>query len=1529
MPDFVIPVARSDLLKRATPNAFVVNEVLPVRYLRSHLQKCLRSLSTEGHVYILRSFDGLFSVLHEWANVSTDIKEEAWGVVLRGCEVCVRQLASVLESGGSCNSGLNRTEMVVHRNSLKMHIYLLCQFVDMFENELNAQAKSTAAVKVGRGRGAGASGRGGRGRNVEGTGTMSANLTLSMDWIEECEKAVCVLDQACRLQVNKLWDPPVAEEDFVNLIANCVYKLLENRSMASSVNVRTAMTSLLASLIRRYGHSIACCVKLTQLLQCFSHMVNCLLSFVRSFMEEENLSGVVRELLKEICSYSGADLERDAQATQNFSSFLLEIAAAYPHLGQSILPLLRPRLDEDPYQIRNCVLGVIGEVLPVFARREQLDPKESVQRDRLMDLLQEHVHDVNGYVRAKALQIWYSIVSTRGLPVRRQSQLAALLVGPQGAMMDVSSFARRYACKTLTAMVLQSPAAKLTPEELRHVLNKEVKRLESLEELLVSILIRGVFSAAGKVCPYDEDEADLAAADGNLQSGVIRDETNAKAKHKQKQKKGKHKQKRSTVDKDHEADPSRSADSEEESDGTDIDQSNESGYSETESNEEENDNQSTTEPQSSMIDSAAPDVMAALEAAIHTAAEVASQTPSSVAARSPLRSTTVAHAELSASVMRQRACVAYLRETSAFASLIGMAIRDFQNMLASKTLSDVTEAIEFFVSAKHAGVAGLGSGIQQIFVQIWSQEETIRKAVVEAFRKLYLQLDPDEPIGPNDALTSETADIIASNLSQFIHTADVGSLVSMERIIQHLIQTDQMNHQLNAHLWRRFIQSASQSSKQNMEDAKSMLLTLKMMVKSDPKEFDKHLDALIHYGLQSSIEASKVDLHRVKFTCEVLLRMVPRAKADKASGRPKGSPEPFRFPVNHTLFSRLRSIMVSNIGVPDQTMWIPMMEQATGIIYDLAESPESILTNVISMCAEKVALFCRQHSGLSQEPPLTGEANAVGTVDGGPNADQENLPPLSQFKHDPERFLESITISCPAFILSRFLALAGHMCLKQLVHLESSVFHELKRRALLKEEREAKVKPKSRKHQRQSKTSTSSFTNNSTLITNNSTGQQTADEECGLVGVNADDAEADYVRHICDHELISEPNHLFSPLLTIVTHVCSNPIRFTDESVQAAASLALAKMMLVNAEVCEPRLQLLFTMAERSQSEIVRANLIVALGDLCRRFPNLIEPWTPNLYARLRDSSARVRTNALNTLSHLILNDMVKVKGQISEMTVCLVDEIDRLHVLARQFFTELSHKGNALYNVIPDIISRLSDPDVGVSEEHFHSIMDFLIPLIGRERLCETLVEKICSRFRTTSLQRQWRDLSHCLTVMSFNERMMRVLYENIAAFADKLFVPEVYSAFELLISNAKKSTKPDGMARLEEFEAKVNEFHQKGVSDEAAVRRAELAAKALKQKSRQRSSVGSTVGEQTRRNLRRGTRSTNVIETTAPEDEEDHPEEPGPSQIVAAAGRQKVVNVRRGQGRQVTRAQRQRVRAAFSSDEEEDAESSGSTSD
>ncbi|CAH8841855.1 unnamed protein product [Trichobilharzia szidati] len=521
MSEFFIPIAKADLLKLSAENAYVVNDVISVRNLRNNLPKCKRALTSSGYSYILSEFDTLFSVLHEWDKLDSNTKEEAWHIVLKGCEICARELGSVLETFDSCRSTYDQDDMKRHRSVIKMHTYLLCQFVDMFENELNVNAKSVISGNTGRG-------KGGKGNRRAGD-REPADVNLSMNWLAECESAINIIDQMFRLKLDKLWEPPIVESEFINLSANCCYKLLENRDMASNQNIRMAIISLLANLVRRHRHGFTCAVKLAQLLQCYPHMVNCLLAIVKSFTEDEKINDTVRDLLKEICSYDGAHLERDSQASQNFSNFLIEVARLYPSLAQSILPLLRSRLDDEPYQMRNCVLSIIGEILPMFAKREQLDQNERVQRDRLMDLLQEHIHDVNGYVRAKALHIWHNIVALGGLPVSRQSKLAALLVGNLGAMMDVSASARKNACRTLTAMILQCPAAKLTANELQQVVNKEKKRLERLEEILARV---NTIDENDGVTPSDLTEQLTALTDDG--DGVGNDDGEAKGKNKSK-----------------------------------------------------------------------------------------------------------------------------------------------------------------------------------------------------------------------------------------------------------------------------------------------------------------------------------------------------------------------------------------------------------------------------------------------------------------------------------------------------------------------------------------------------------------------------------------------------------------------------------------------------------------------------------------------------------------------------------------------------------------------------------------------------------------------------------------------------------------------------------------------------------------------------------------------------------------------------------------------------------------------------------
>jgi len=96
-------------------------------------------------------------------------------------------------------------------------------------------------------------------------------------------------------------------------------------------------------------------------------------------------------------------------------------------------------------------------------------------------------------------------------------------------------------------------------------------------------------------------------------------------------------------------------------------------------------------------------------------------------------------------------------------------------------------------------------------------------------------------------------------------------------------------------------------------------------------------------------------------------------------------------------------------------------------------------------------------------------------------------------------------------------------------------------------------------------------------------------------------------------------------------------------------------------------------------------------------------------------------------LTHLILNGMIKVKGQLGEMAKCLEDPDPRISDLAKLFFKELSTKDNALYNNLQDVISHLSVGKFKVDEESFEKTMRFIFTFIEKVRLLDTLISRRC----------------------------------------------------------------------------------------------------------------------------------------------------------------------------------------------------------
>ena len=52
---------------------------------------------------------------------------------------------------------------------------------------------------------------------------------------------------------------------------------------------------------------------------------------------------------------------------------------------------------------------------------------------------------------------------------------------------------------------------------------------------------------------------------------------------------------------------------------------------------------------------------------------------------------------------------------------------------------------------------------------------------------------------------------------------------------------------------------------------------------------------------------------------------------------------------------------------------------------------------------------------------------------------------------------------------------------------------------------------------------------------------------------------------------------------------------------------------------------------------------------------------------------------------------------------------------------------------------------------------------------------------------ERQWRDLSFCLSLLSYSEKSLRKLQENFTCFADKLVDDMVYNCFTTIISKSR----------------------------------------------------------------------------------------------------------------------------------------------
>lgn len=170
---------------------------------------------------------------------------------------------------------------------------------------------------------------------------------------------------------------------------------------------------------------------------------------------------------------------------------------------------------------------------------------------------------------------------------------------------------------------------------------------------------------------------------------------------------------------------------------------------------------------------------------------------------------------------------------------------------------------------------------------------------------------------------------------------------------------------------------------------------------------------------------------------------------------------------------------------------------------------------------------------------------------------------------------------------------------------------------------------------------------------------------------------------------------------------------------------------------------------------------------------------------------------------------MLKLKGEIVDICMLLEDPDIRIQNQVKLFLHELHTKGNNnIYNLFPKAISRLSKEFQDLSLDKFITIAKNLLNHIDKDKQTESIVDKLCHKFRSSENPIEWRNTAYCLSQMKYKEKIFIKLLESYDSYKDKLLLsPEVKEYFLQIAATVRKQVinKPELKKFIDEFEMKV----------------------------------------------------------------------------------------------------------------------------
>eukprot|EP00587_Corethron_hystrix_P002947 CAMPEP_0113307870 /NCGR_PEP_ID=MMETSP0010_2-20120614/6542_1 /TAXON_ID=216773 ORGANISM="Corethron hystrix, Strain 308" /NCGR_SAMPLE_ID=MMETSP0010_2 /ASSEMBLY_ACC=CAM_ASM_000155 /LENGTH=705 /DNA_ID=CAMNT_0000162811 /DNA_START=865 /DNA_END=2983 /DNA_ORIENTATION=- /assembly_acc=CAM_ASM_000155 len=273
-----------------------------------------------------------------------------------------------------------------------------------------------------------------------------------------------------------------------------------------------------------------------------------------------------------------------------------------------------------------------------------------------------------------------------------------------------------------------------------------------------------------------------------------------------------------------------------------------------------------------------------------------------------------------------------------FASLAKVFIVNFEDanrvlegMLFSSSTSDVTEALRFFVQARHFKLPCAITGMRKALALMWSSEPKIRNEVIDAFVEVFL-IEPGSSgasLLPNNQITH--------NFLVLVSSASVSEQASIEEAIGHLVREERIPPEVFLILW-------SIASKANGPARASAMLLISMGASADKGIVSSasRLRLLYEAGLGDYTE-EKTDWATAKSAASALTK-IGCVQSSSTPGSAKSI-------IIDLIIERLISIARGEWCKDDTDectlSWFSAAEQAIDAIFTVCHEPEKASAEII------------------------------------------------------------------------------------------------------------------------------------------------------------------------------------------------------------------------------------------------------------------------------------------------------------------------------------------------------------------------------------------------------------------------------------------------------------------------------------------------------------------------------------------------------------------------------------------------------